>query len=445
MFPTEQYSEQGEEPMNSTSSTEITTKSWFPALRNVLSWLEKRFIKAGVSRIELRIDGNEDGSEEDIESVMVGQFQSGIPIPCLQIHNPVGLIQQGSQGLLGWSESYINGDWSTPDLKALTDWAMANEENLQDVMASNWLSRMFNRVLHKIRRNSRSGSRRNIAAHYDLGNDFYKQWLDPSMTYSSALYLEEHEDLETAQNNKYNTIVDWLELRPGHSILEIGCGWGGFARALNQRHQGTYHGITLSQEQLAYAQLTHQEQVSDNLSCQFSLTDYRDIHEQFDRIVSIEMIEAVGEEHWPVYFEKLYNSLKPGGSAVIQAILIDDARFEEYRREVDFIQRYIFPGGMLPSDRVMKEQAGKAGLAIRNTLSFGLDYAKTLDEWKRQFLAAWPTIEKLGFDQRFKRMWQFYLDYCTTGFQFRSIDVCLYKLTKPLSIEPGGTTSCQSL
>lgn len=414
--------------MNSTSSTEITSKPWFPALRNVLSWLEKRLVKAGVSKIELRIDGN--------DSVMVGQFRSGTPIPCLHIHNPVGLIQQGSQGLLGWSESFINGDWSTPDLKALTDWAMANEDNLQEVMAANWFSNLFNRVLHKIRRNSRSGSRRNIAAHYDLGNDFYQLWLDPTMTYSSALYFDEHEDLETAQGNKYNTIIDWLELRPGHSLLEIGCGWGGFARALNQRHQGAYKGITLSHEQLAYAQ-----QMSDNQSHQFSLTDYRDIHEQYDRIVSIEMIEAVGEEHWPVYFEKLYRSLKPGGSAVIQAILIDDARFEEYRRGVDFIQRYIFPGGMLPSDRVMKEQAKKAGLAITNSLSFGLDYARTLDEWKRLFLSAWPAIEQLGFDQRFKRLWQFYLDYCTTGFQFRSIDVCLYKLTKPVS---GEAASCES-
>ncbi|MBO9495518.1 class I SAM-dependent methyltransferase [Thalassotalea sp. G20_0] len=412
--------------MNSTSSTEITSKPWFPALRNVLSWLEKRLVKAGVSKIELRIDGN--------DSVMVGQFRSGTPIPCLHIHNPVGLIQQGSQGLLGWSESFINGDWSTPDLKALTDWAMANEDNLQEVMAANWFSNLFNRLLHKIRRNSRSGSRRNIAAHYDLGNDFYQLWLDPTMTYSSALYFDEHEDLETAQGNKYNTIIDWLELRPGHSLLEIGCGWGGFARALNQRHQGAYKGITLSQEQLAYAQ-----QMSDNQSHQFSLTDYRDIHEQYDRIVSIEMIEAVGEEHWPVYFEKLYRSLKPGGYAVIQAILIDDARFEEYRRGVDFIQRYIFPGGMLPCDRVMNEQAGKAGLAITNSLSFGLDYARTLDEWKRLFLSAWPAIEQLGFDQRFKRLWQFYLDYCTTGFQFRSIDVCLYKLTKPLE-----SASCES-
>ncbi|USE37192.1 cyclopropane-fatty-acyl-phospholipid synthase family protein [Endozoicomonas sp. SCSIO W0465] len=434
--------------MNSTSSTEITAKPLFPALRKVLSWLEKRLIKAGVSRIELRIDGN--------EGVMVGQFKSGTPIPCLQIHNPVGLIQQSSQGLLGWSESYINGDWSTPDLRALTDWAMVNEDNLQGVMASNWLSNTFNRLLHRLRRNSCSGSRRNIAAHYDLGNDFYRQWLDASMTYSSALYLEEHEDLETAQSNKYNTIVDWLELRPGSSVLEIGCGWGGFARTLSQRHNGAYHGITLSKEQLAYAQRAHQdvyqdvdkdtrtEPLPDNRSHQFSLTDYRDIHGQFDHIVSIEMIEAVGEELWPTYFEKIYNSLKPGGSAVIQAILIDNARFEAYRRGVDFIQRYIFPGGMLPSDRVMKEQTSKAGLAITNRLSFGLDYAKTLGEWKRHFLTAWPTIEKLGFDQRFKRMWQFYLDYCATGFQFKSIDVCLYKLSKPVSVEPVEAMSCQS-
>lgn len=418
--------------MNSTGSTNIPISPLLPALRKGLAWLAKRLADAGVSRIELSVDGN--------ENLMVGQFQVGAPIPCVQFHNPVGLIRQSSQGLLGWSESYLNGDWSSPDLKALTDWAMVNEEKLQGVMASGWPGNMVNRLLHKMRRNSRSGSRRNVAAHYDLGNDFYQQWLDPSMTYSSALYLDGHEDLETAQNNKYHTIIDWLALREGQSVLEIGCGWGGFARTLGQRHRGAYHGITLSKEQLAYAQRIQKEHMPHHPTHQFSLMDYRDIHGQFDHIVSIEMIEAVGEEHWPVYFEKIYHSLKPGGTAVIQSILIDDSRFAQYRNGVDFIQHYIFPGGMLPCDRVMKEQISRAGLTITNRLSFGLDYARTLGEWKRHFLAAWPAIEKLGFDERFRRMWQFYLDYCTTGFQFRSIDVCLYKLTRPLE-----ESACQAL
>ena len=408
--------------MNPTSPTDVSVKPLGPTARRVITWLEKRLIQAGVSRIELYIDGS--------ESMMIGQFQSSTPIPCVNIHNPMALLRRGRQGLLGWAETYINGDWSSPDLKSLTDWAMANEEQLQEVMAGNWFSNLVNRLWHRIRHNSRHGSRRNIAAHYDLGNDFYRHWLDSSMTYSCALYFDQHDTLEVAQDNKYQTVIDWLSLSEGQSVLEIGCGWGGFARALELRHKGSYQGITLSKEQLAWAQA--QQMTNPQMTCHFSLTDYRDVTGTFDHVVSIEMIEAVGEENWPAYFQKIHHSLKPGGSAVIQAIIIDNQRFKQYRNGVDFIQHYIFPGGMLPCDRAIKEYSSKAGLTLTNKLAFGLDYARTLEEWKKQFLAAWPAIEKLGFDQRFRRLWQFYLDYCTTGFQFRSIDVCLYRLTKPL-------------
>lgn len=381
--------------MNPTSSTPMSAKPLGTATRKVIAWLEKRLVQTGVSRIELCIDGS--------DSMMLGQFQTATPIPCLQIHNPAALLHHSSRGLLGWCETYINGDWSSPDLKALTEWAMANEAQLQGLMAGNWFSKLVNRLWHRARHNSRSGSRRNIAAHYDLGNDFYQHWLDPSMTYSCALFFDQHESLEVAQDNKYQTVIDWLSLSEGQSVLEIGCGWGGFARALEQRHSGSYYGITLSGEQMAWAQA--QQMVNSQMTCHFSQTDYRDITGTYDHVVSIEMVEAVGEENWPIYFQKIHNSLKPGGSAVIQAIVIDDQRFAHYRKSVDFIQHYIFPGGMLPCDRKIKEHSRKAGLTLTNKLSFGLDYARTLEEWKKQFLAAWPAIEKLGFDQRFRRLW----------------------------------------
>ncbi len=388
----------------------------------MIVWLEKRLAPAGVSGIELHINDN--------KSMMIGQFQSGTPIPCVHILNPLALLRRSGYGLLGWAEAYINGDWSSPDLKSLIDWAMINEEPLRELLAPNGFSKLSRWLWARFRTNSRSDSQRNIAAHYDLGNDFYRCWLDPSMTYSCARYFDQHESLETAQDNKYQTVINWLTLSEGQSILEIGCGWGGFAQALGQHHNGSYRGITLSREQLAWVQA--QQMTNPLMTYHFSLTDYRDITGTFDHVVSIEMIEAVGEKNWPVYFQKIHNSLKPGGSAVIQAIVIDDQRFARYRRSVDFIQYYIFPGGMLPCDRMIKTHSSNAGLILTNKLAFGLDYARTLGVWKKQFLGAWPTIEKLGFDQRFRRLWQFYLDYCTTGFQFRRIDVCLYRLTKPL-------------
>ena len=387
----------------------------------MIVWLEKRLAQAGVSRIELHINDN--------KSMMIGQLQSATPIPCVHILKPMALLRRSGQGLLGWSEAYINGDWSSPDLKSLIDWAIVNEEPLQELLAPNVFNKLSRWLWSRFRTNSRSDSQRNIAAHYDLGNDFYRCWLDPSMTYSCARYFDQHESLETAQDNKYQTVINWLGLSEGQSVLEIGCGWGGFAQALGQRHNGSYHGITLSREQLAWVQ--SQQMTNPLMPCHFSLTDYRDITDTFDHVVSIEMIEAVGEKNWPVYFRKIHNSLKPGGSAIIQAIVIDDQHFARYGRSVDFIQHYIFPGGMLPCDHRIKTHSSNAGLTLTNKLAFGLDYARTLQVWKKQFLGAWPAIEKLGFDQRFKRLWQFYLDYCTTGFQFRRIDVCLYRLTKP--------------
>lgn len=403
--------------MNPAQDAPITGSPVIKKTRKTVSWLEKKLKKVSVSRIELVFG--------EAEKFKVGSHRPDIAVPTIHINHPVKVLKQSGNGLLGWAEAYMAEDWSTPDLNQLLNWAMSNEKALEQAFAQKGAFLMVSRLLHWLNRNNKRGSRRNIAAHYDLGNDFYQLWLDSTMTYSSALFKNDNDSLEQAQIHKYQTIIDWLEMEDQHSVLEIGCGWGGLARALAGRHQ-KYNGITLSKEQQTYAR-----EHSLSPTQQFSLTDYRDISGQYDRIASIEMVEAVGEQNWPVYFEKIYNSLKPGGMAVIQAILIDDQRFESYRRRVDFIQRYIFPGGMLPSSRTIREQAQKAGLHIEKKLSFGQDYARTLALWTKRFLNAWPAISKLGFDERFRRMWHFYLAYCEVGFTHKSIDVCIVKLRRP--------------
>ncbi|GGO79746.1 cyclopropane-fatty-acyl-phospholipid synthase [Marinobacterium nitratireducens] len=333
-------------------------------------------------------------------------------------------------GELGWAESYLDGDWDTPDLLALMQWALANEDSLRPAAAGSVVSRMLHRLFHRSRRNSRRGSRRNIAFHYDLGNDFYRRWLDPTMTYSSALFAHPQQTLEAAQLNKYRRICELLELHPGQRVLEIGCGWGGFAETAAGEYGVTVDGITLSREQLAWAR----ERVADSplaARCRFSLTDYRDLDQRYDRIASIEMFEAVGEEHWPRYFDQLKRCLKPGGLAVLQVISIASDRFEDYRRGTDFIQRYVFPGGMLPSPDRLAAQIESAGLQLSHAEHFGADYARTLQHWRRAFDDSWPEIQPLGFDDRFRRLWHYYLAYCECGFNRGCIDVGLYLLRAP--------------
>ncbi|WP_252178133.1 cyclopropane-fatty-acyl-phospholipid synthase family protein [Endozoicomonas sp. 4G] len=385
---------------------------------NTIKWLVKRLENASLSRIELQ---QKDGL------IPVGLPVQDVPIAQVRINRPFSLLRAASRGLIGLAESYMKGDWDTPDLQAVLDWGMVNEKQIEKQFSSTWLSRKLNRMSHLLNNNSRSGSRRNIAAHYDLGNDFYRLWLDPSMTYSSALFNDNDETLEQAQANKYHQILNWLDTMPEHSVLEIGCGWGGFARLLQQQGGQHYFGVTLSTEQLQFARHSLQQQAGFNVH----LKDYRDIQGQYDRIVSIEMLEAVGENHWPIYFQKVFDVLKPGGVAVIQVITIDQERFNDYRAEADFIQRYIFPGGMLPTDQVIHDQCHQAGLAIENTYSFGRDYARTLSIWAESFRQHWPEIMTLGFDEHFKRMWLFYLAYCEAGFKQDSIDVRLYQISKP--------------
>ncbi|HEV7257250.1 MAG TPA: cyclopropane-fatty-acyl-phospholipid synthase family protein [Bosea sp. (in: a-proteobacteria)] len=329
-------------------------------------------------------------------------------------------------GDIGLAEAYRSGDFETPDLTALIELGARNDATLRGLVSGTVLARLLNRIRHLLNANTRKGSRRNIAAHYDLGNDFYSQWLDASMMYSSALYETPTETLEAAQQRRLDKIVAMLDLSGGEQILEIGCGWGALAERL-AREGCHVTAITLSPAQLEAAQ---QRVASAGLADRVSLRlqDYRDISGQFDRIVSIEMIEAVGRSYWPAYFDTLSRSLKPEGRILLQAITIADAMFESYEHGSDFIQRYIFPGGCLPSLPILESNAEGAGLAVGERLDFGGSYALTLQEWRRRFLERWPAIAPLGFDEPFRRLWEFYLCYCEAGFRAKTIDVTLLTL-----------------
>jgi cyclopropane-fatty-acyl-phospholipid synthase len=329
-------------------------------------------------------------------------------------------------GESGFADSYLDGEWTTPDLAQLLEFCALNETALAAKAASGWLSRLRVRLLHRLRANSRTGSRRNIAAHYDLGNGFFEPWLDAGMNYSSALW-KNCNTLERAQEIKLDRIANLLELTGSERVLEIGCGWGALAENLVRHYGAKVLGITLSVEQLLYAQNRLGAETAQGRA-DLRLLDYRDVAGKFDRIVSVEMIEAVGERYWPNYFGKLRDCLVSGGVAVLQAITIDEQRFATYRKTPDFIQRYIFPGGVLPTRSIIEQEAARAGLKLVHHESFGDSYVKTLREWRIRFLQAWPRIERLGFSERFRRMWEYYLAYCEVGFQFGAIDVGFFKL-----------------
>ncbi|MGB7034265.1 MAG: cyclopropane-fatty-acyl-phospholipid synthase family protein [Xanthobacteraceae bacterium] len=332
------------------------------------------------------------------------------------------ILMEGENGV---SNGYLDGDWSTPDLSQLLELGMHNGAALTP-RAKSWLSSLTsNRILHFLRANTRRGSRRNIAAHYDLGNNFFLTWLDAGMNYSSALYAE-GDTLEDAQMRKLDRAASLLDLKGSERVLEIGCGWGGLAERLIRRHGSTVLGVTLSTEQLAYAQARLAGAIRRGRA-DLRLMDYRDIVGRYDRIASIEMLEAVGERYWPVYFAKLRSSLRNGGIAVLQVITIDERRFAGYRKHPDFIQRHIFPGGQLPTASIIEREAARAGLKLVHWESFGDSYAKTLREWRSRFLLAWPIIEPLGFNERFRRTWEYYLTYCEIGFRFGVVQVGFFK------------------
>ena len=336
-----------------------------------------------------------------------------------------------SHGDIGFAESYIRGDWDSSNLKTILELAIRNRTILDKAIYGTWLGSIFYRVKHWLRDNSKSGSRKNIHAHYDLGNAFYGLWLDPSMSYSSAWFSEgAKQALGDAQKAKIQRILSCLETNPDDHILEIGCGWGGvMEEALLSGRSIT--GLTLSTEQKVFAEnrLQSIEAATSKPHFEVRLQDYRDCQEQFDGIASVEMFEAVGEKHWPQYFETIAKCLKFGRKACIQTIVIADDLFERYRHSTDFIQQYVFPGGMLPSRDSFKAAAAKAGLQIENEFAFGADYAKTLCIWRDNFNQKLQEIRRLGFDETFIRLWNFYLMYCAAGFSERNIDVVQFTLS----------------
>ena len=325
-------------------------------------------------------------------------------------------------GDLGFAEAFIRREWDTPDLSGFLYFFAVNMEAVRNLTRYNPLARLLQRYRHWRNRNTRTQARRNIAAHYDLGNAFYRAWLDPSMTYSSALFEDGATTLEEAQLAKYRRLAAQIGIAPGGHVLEIGCGWGGFAEVAAKEFGLKVTGLTISQEQFDYASRRMAEAgLADRVTIR--LQDYRDERGRYDGVASIEMFEAVGREYWPVYFAKVADSLKPGARAGIQVITLDDRYWHDYVREIDFIRAYIFPGGMLPTPTLMRDIATEHGLAVQDDRGFGTDYARTLRAWAERFTAAWHEVKELGFDERFRRMWLYYLAYCEAGFRTGGIDV----------------------
>jgi cyclopropane-fatty-acyl-phospholipid synthase len=333
-------------------------------------------------------------------------------------------------GDIGFAETFIDGNWTTDNLSGLIELFTRNRQSLEPLIYGKWWSKLLYRMRHVFNCNSREGSRKNIHAHYDIGNDFYRLWLDPSMTYSSALFSNGHADsLQEGQVAKYRRILNQLAVAPGARILEIGCGWGGFAEIAAKESGALVRGLTLSTEQLRFAQ----QRLADAgvaEQADLLLMDYRDSDEQYDAIASIEMFEAVGEAYWPTYFECVFGNLKAQGRACIQTIVIADELFGRYRTGSDFIQQYIFPGGMLPSPAVFRAQAEKQGLRVIEEFAFGQDYARTLAEWRDAFKQQLSSVRAQGFDDRFLRTWEFYLAYSEAGFRSNNINVMQFTLEK---------------
>jgi len=363
-----------------------------------------------------------DGSKHCVSGTKPG------PSAQITIHNMACIPSVLLKGDLALAEAYMDGDWSTDALPQLVELGVANLDVFRPNKFLSLIIELAGRVAHKKNANTLDGSKRNIAFHYDLGNEFYSAWLDPSMTYSSALFDADESDMKTAQDRKYHKLAKSINLSPGDRVLEIGCGWGGFAEIAARDYGAHVVGLTLSQEQ---AQFARDRMSTQGLSEQVDirLQDYRHVDGKFDKIVSIEMFEAVGEENWPTYFRVLKERLAPGGLAALQIITIDQNAFEKYRRRIDFIQRYIFPGGMLPSKEALALEISREGLVLGDSHFFGTSYADTLMQWREKFTAAWPLIANMGFDQRFKRMWLFYLCYCEGGFRAGRINVGQFTLT----------------
>lgn len=395
-----------------TTSYHATTETGRPS-----GWRECAVVK----RLDRLIHGQLDvtlpgGSRARFEGEQAG------PVATLRIHSQHLVTRLFKAGSIGFAEGYMAGEWDSDDLATLIYLLHLNTEALEpDFSRLQWLYTLVSGIRHRLRANSRAGARRNIAYHYDLGNDFYARWLDETWTYSSAVFATRHESLAAAQRRKYELLLERLAPGPDEHILEIGCGWGGFARYAAETRGVRVTGITLSAEQLKFARAkAHEAGLADRID--FELRDYRDIAERYDHVVSIEMYEAVGEAYWPTYFQAIHDALKPGGRAAIQAITIDVARFAYYRRHVDFIQEYVFPGGTLASPAIFAERARAAGLIERDRDFYGRHYARTLMRWDAAVRAAGVAIRAERGDA-FYRMWRYYLAYCAAGFTSGNIDL----------------------
>ena len=352
------------------------------------------------------------------------------PVAEVTINNPDVFARLVREGDLGFCDAYLDGWWTTPDLQAFMDFIHADNDDMYDGFPGMALVRAWEKARFWFQSNTKRQALKNISYHYDLGNDFYSLWLDDTMTYSSALFNTSQESLEKAQIAKYASMVDQMGVKPGDHVLEIGCGWGGFAEYAAKERGLKVTGLTISKEQLDYANKRIKSKgLSDQVN--LKLQDYRDETGVYDGVASIEMFEAVGEKYWPVYFDKIKQCLKPGKQATLQIITIQDARWDVYRKSVDFIQKYIFPGGMLPSPSVLRQEIHRAGLSVQHSIEFGKSYSQTLRRWFEVFNNKWDNISAMGFDDRFRRMWNFYLTSCAATFESGNCDVTQITLQKP--------------
>jgi cyclopropane-fatty-acyl-phospholipid synthase len=404
--------------MSGTQATMTALPSAAPRDR----WLRLALKLAGVIRCGHLTVVLPDGSAHRVNAPHEG------PEATVVIKDRTAIRRLVTGGNIGLAEAYIDGLWETPDLRAVMALAAANEAEWLAMLAGNRWMRIVNSILHRLRPNTRKGAKRNIVEHYDLGNEFYAQWLDPTMTYSSALFETPEQSLTEAQFAKIHRLCRAIDLQPGMTLLEIGCGWGAFAEVAARDYGARVVGVTLSPSQLAYGQ-DRIARAGLSGQVELRLQDYRDVTERFDRVASIEMFEAVGERFWPVYFQTLRDRLLPGGLAGLQTITIEDRLFANYQSSPDFIQRHVFPGGMLPSPSRLRQEVARAGLEWKSEHWFGHDYARTLARWNDSFQAVWPRIagatrlSRMPCDIRFKRLWEYYLLYCETGFSAGWTDV----------------------
>ena len=352
------------------------------------------------------------------------------PICEIRIHNSGIFERLLREGQLGFCDAYLDGQWSTPNLQAFMDYIHADNDEVFDSFPGQKLVQLYERFRFRMQGNSKGQARKNISYHYDLGNDFYGLWLDKTMTYSSAIFADGQESLEKAQTAKYASMVDQMGVKAGDNVLEIGCGWGGFAEYAAKERGLNVTCLTISKEQIKYSQDRITAAGLQDLVT-FKLQDYRDETGVYDGIASIEMFEAVGEKYWPSYFKTIHDRLKPGAQATLQIITVRNDRFDVYRKSVDFIQKYIFPGGMLPSPAVLAQQVEKAGLNVVKSIEFGESYSQTLRRWHDTFNDKWDQVVAMGFDDRFRRMWNFYLTSCAATFHYGNCDVTQITISKP--------------